>query len=56
MVMNLNLILIVVALLAIVSYCHIQHHTPQQIQEKIDKTKIMYGATIRIKAVMFSYQ
>jgi hypothetical protein len=33
----------------------IPHYNKKQIQEKIDGTKVMYGATIRIKAAAFPY-
>lgn len=48
--------LLITCLLVVLTQAHIHHHTKQQIQEKIGKTKIMYGATVRIKAVMFNYQ
>lgn len=34
----------------------IQHHTIQQISEKIAQTKMMYGATIRLKNLASGYQ
>lgn len=48
--------ILAITILAVLASCHIEHHTKEQIQQKIGGTKIMYGATVRIKAVMFNYQ
>ena len=53
---HMKSIILLLTVLTILVSCHIEHHTKEQIQQKIGRTKIMYGATIRIKAVMFNYQ
>lgn len=53
---QMKIIILVLTVFTILVSCHIEHHTKEQIQQKIGRTKIMYGATIRIKAVMFNYQ
>lgn len=51
-----NFYLVILTLLISLSFSHIHHHSKKQIDERIGKTKVMYGATIRIKAAMFNYQ
>jgi hypothetical protein len=36
-------------------YTHSTSHDHTEINKKIDNTKIMYGSTIRIKAIPFNY-
>lgn len=48
-------LLLVLAIVAPLALCHSSTYNAREIAAKIDSTKIMYGSTIRIKAIPFNY-
>lgn len=52
----LQIFVLAVVFLSALVLSHIEHHTKQQIEQKIAQNKIMYGATIRIKNLGSGHQ